>query len=253
MIDPLFEELAPIPSDSLNAAILPVGLAQRANSDDSLIAAIPIVQKIAQRKLINSWQTDIADLVQTVALRLFSWRMRYSERSNAMSPSDWDSFSARTAYNEINRHYSRHRGFVLPIDSINEIPAQEKVEGGTTAEVSSLVKIFWQEICSMSLRQRQALILCSQEFVVYLLADSVTDCELAKSLDLTIDEWNEIKERLPLSDLEIASISIEIAKNKMDRIARKETKEAKNLVSVAKSVKKARFEARTKLRRLIQQ
>jgi hypothetical protein len=97
MIDPLFEELAPIPNDSLKAAILPVGLVPRSNSDDSLIAAIPIVQKIAQRKLINSWQTEIADLVQTVALRLFSWRMRYAERSNAMSASDWDSFSARTA------------------------------------------------------------------------------------------------------------------------------------------------------------
>ncbi len=249
MIDPLFEELAPISSDSLKAAILTDVLAQRSNSDDSLIASIPIVQKIAQRKLINSWQTDIADLVQTVALRLLSWKMRYAERSKAMSPADWDSFSARAAYNEINRHYSKQNGLVLPIDTINEIPAQEKVEGGSTAEVSSLVRIFWQEICNMSLRQRHAIILFNQELVVYLLADSVTDFELAKSLNLKIDEWNEIKERLPLSDLDIASISQEMAKNKMDG---KRKNEAKNLVSAAKSVKKARFEARTKLRRLIQ-
>jgi hypothetical protein len=249
MIDPLFEELAPIPSDGVKAGLLPDAVAQRSKSDDSLIAAIPIVQKIVQRKLINSWQTEIADLVQTVALRLTSWKNRYAERSSVMSASDWDSFSARTAYNEVNRHFSRSSSLTLPIDAVYEIPSNEMVEGDSAAEVSSLVRRVWQEICSMSLRQRQALILCSQELVVYLLAASVTDDELAKILNLTIREWNEIKAILPLTDLEIAAISSEKAKSKMNR---SEIKRSKDLNSAAKSVKKARFEARTKLRRLIQ-
>lgn len=249
MIDPLFEELTQIPSNGVKAGLLPDALAQRSKSDDSLIAAIPIVQKIAQRKLINSWQTEIADLVQTVALRLTSWKNRYAVKSSLMSTADWDSFSARTAYNEVNRHFSRNSNTMLPIDAIYEIPSNEKVEGDSAAEVSSLVQRVWQEICCMSLRQRQALILCSQELVVYLLADSVTDSELAESLNLTIDEWYVIKAKLPLTDLEIAPISIEKAKRKM---IENETKRLRDLSIVAKSVKKARFEARTRLRRLIQ-
>jgi len=238
MIGSLFEDLQPIPNnedeDSQNAE----NLSYDADSDDYLLTALPVVQKIVRRKTVFSWQSEASDLVQGIALRLLNWRDRNPEKSEKMSPDEWQSFAAKTAYNEINRHYSDNSKInVVPLDSAYEC-AEETVAGQSETEVCSIVCEVWQGTCNLSLRQRRALIFGSQELVVYFLKIGITDEELAENLSLTMDEWESIKEKLPLMDIQIAEIL-------------KEKGNQKSVKAIANSIKKARHEARARLQKLL--
>ena len=209
----------------------------RADSDDYLLTALPVVQKIVRRKTVFSWQSEASDLVQGIALRLLKWRDKYREKSEEMSPDEWQSFAAKTAYNEINRHFSNNPLTDLPLDSVQEAATEKSLEGQSEAEVCSLALEVWQKICNLSLRQRQALLFGSQELVVYLLKAGITDEELAEHLNLTAQEWAEVKDRLPLKDFQIGEL--------LSKAGNRNTVEA-----IAKSMKKARHEARAKVRRV---
>ncbi len=237
MIGSLFENLQPIPKtediDSQNAE----DLSYDADSDDYLLAAIPVVQKIVRRKTVFSWQSEASDLVQAVALRLLNWRKKHQEKSEEMSKDEWQSFAAKTAYNEINRHFADNSLNDVSLDSVQEAATVEYLEGQSEVEVCSLTLEVWQKICSLSLRQRQALLFGSQELVIYLLKIGITDEELAEKLNLTMEEWAEIKNRLPLKNLQIAQILKELGNEN-------------TIEAIAKSMKKARHEARVKVRRV---
>lgn len=240
MIGSLFEDLQPIKqNDEKQESELTEELSFRTDSDDSLLATITVVQKIVRRKTVSGWQSEASDLVQGVVLRLLKWRDKYQEKSEEMSPDEWQSFAATTTYNEINRHYSNNSLTDVPLDSVQEATTMQSLEGQSEAEVCSLVLEVWQKICSLSLRQRQALLFGSQELVVYLLKAGITDEELAEKLNLTMKEWAEVKDRLPLKDFQIG----ELLKDSGNR---------KSVEAIAKSMKKARHEARLKVRRSIE-
>lgn len=238
MIGSLFENLQPIPKtedkDSQNAE----GLSYDADSDDYLLASLPVVQKIVRRKTVFSlWQSEASDLVQAVALRLLNWRNRNQEKSEEMSKDEWQSFAAKTAYNEINRQFADNSLNDVSLDSVQEAAAAEYLAGQSETEVFSLTLEVWQKICSLSFRQRQALLLGSQELVVYLLKIGITDEELAEKLNLTTGVWAEVKNRLPLKNVQIAELLKEIGNEN-------------SIEAIVKSMKKARHEARAKVRRV---
>ena len=139
--------------------------------DDSFLSVLSVVQKIVRRKVIpGSWASDGIDLVQGIVLRLLKWRDKYREKSVEMSVEEWKSFAARTAFNEINRHFSKRRIFTdVPDEPSSEFVARELVKGNSETEVCSLVRQVWLEICQLTLRQRQALLLSSPELIYYLL------------------------------------------------------------------------------------
>jgi hypothetical protein len=87
----------------------------------------------------------------------------------------------------------------------------------------------------MSLRQRRALLLHSQELIIYLLQSGISETDLAEALQFNENRWYEIREQLPLTDAQIAS----------------ETEGRSIRPATAGSVKKARYEARGKLEGLI--
>lgn len=234
MIGSLFENLQPIPQTEDKDSDLTEDLSYDADSDDYLLASLPVVQKIVRRKTVFSWQSEASDLVQAVALRLLNWRKRNLEKSEEMSKDEWQSFAAKTAYNEINRYFADNSLKDVSLDSVQE--AAESIEGQSEIEVFSLTFEVWQKICNISLRQRQALLFGSQELVIYLLKIGITDEELAEKLNLTIEEWAEVKNRLPLKSLQIAELLKEIGNEN-------------SLEAIAKSMKKARHEARAKVRR----
>jgi len=206
MIGSLFEDLQPIPNNEDKDSGLTEDFSYDADSDDYLLTALPVVQKIVRRKTVFSWQSEASDLVQGIALRLLSWRDRNQEKSEKMSPDEWQSFAAKTAYNEINRHYSDNsKKNVVPLDLAQEC-VEEIIQGQSETEVCSLVCEVWQGTCNLSLRQRRALLFGSQELVVYFLKIGITDEELAIGLSLTMDEWVSVKEKLPLMDIQIAKI-----------------------------------------------
>ena len=239
MIGFLFEKLQPIPEaediDSPNAE----DLSYRSDSDDYLLTALPVVQKIVRRKTVFSWQSEASDLVQAVALRLLNWRKKHQKKSEEMSKDEWQSFAAKTTYNEINRHFADNPLNNVSLDSVQEAAATEYIEGQSEIEVFSLTLEVWQKICSLSLRQRQALLFGSQELVIYLLKIGITDKELAEKLNLTTGVWAEVKNRLPLKNVQIAEL--------LQKIGNENSLEA-----IAKSMKKARHEARVKVRRAVE-
>lgn len=213
------------------------------NSENSFLAALHVVRKIVRRRFSVSEQPeDASDLEQGIVLRLLNWKEKYRERSEKMSEGDWESFAARTAYNETNRHFSKKAlsATEMPLDAAREIASSQPIAGDSRAELQSLAAFVWQEICRESLRQRRALLLQSRRLIVYLLTGGVRDEELARSLELTLDEWLEIKIRLPLSDASIARI---VGGGDTDDNQR-------DIESAIKSIKKARHKARGKLRNL---
>lgn len=210
------------------------------NSEDSFLTALPVVRKIVRRRFMLPRQAEALDLEQGIILRLLNWREKYPEKSEKMSEGDWESFAARTAYNETKRHFSKNAAGAahFPLDVADEIESPQSVAGDSDAEFQSLASFVWLETCQLSLRQRRALLLHSRRLIVYFLIGGITDEELARSLELSEEDWLEIKNNLPLPDASIA------------RYVRDRGDERRNLESIIKSIKKARHEARGKLRLL---
>ena len=229
MIESLLEEPPP-GNESVDIAVSSDGT----SSEGSLLRVLPMIELIVRRRYATSSGSRIPDLIQEIATRLWAWRRKYRNKSDKMSPSEWEAFAARAAYNELNRH-QLNDGKNLANISIDDVEVYEpSLEGRTKIEVFSLIRQFWQQICQLSLRQRRALLLHSQELVVYFMQSGITDRELAEILGLCDSDWNDIRDRLPLSDIQVAEISI---RGERLRKAR----------STARSIKKARYEARAKL------
>lgn len=212
-------------------------------SEESFLAALPVVRKIVRRRCLTApvgSATDASDLEQGIVLRLLDWRRKHHEKSEQMTEDEWKSFAARAAYNEINRLFTEGTDVeTIPLENIHEAADQTPIEGSASVEIYSLVQRFWQEICSLSLRQRRALLLHSQELIIHFLESGIEGGELAHVLEITEDEWSRILDRLPLSDIQIADLSRAGSNG-----------DGKNIESIAKSIKKARFEARGRLQKL---
>jgi DNA-directed RNA polymerase specialized sigma24 family protein len=216
---------------------------EETNADEPLLSALPVVQGIVRGKFAHSWRSDGIDLVQGIFLRLLKWRNKYREKSEKMSDEDWKSFAARTAFNEINRYFSKNRTFTeVPHEPSSEFLARELIKGNSGAEVCSIARQIWRKICELTLRQRRALIFGNREMVYYFLQCGITDENLAEVLNLPLEEWLQIKEKLPLDEKRIAAL---IQRQKATESG--SGKKTKNSVPL---VKKARYEAREKLRRL---
>lgn len=209
------------------------------HSENAFLAALPVVQKIVRSKTLFSLHSDTSDLVQSIALRLWKWREKYSEKSSEMSSDDWKSLAARTAFNEVNRHFSNKKfASNVPLEEASSVATSEFVEGNTNIEFYLLAREVWQEICRLSLRQRRALLLSSQELIYYLLKSGVTDEEMKEMLEITSGVWEDIKLEIPLPDARIAEVLQEMGNTK-------------NPESLRSSIKKARHEARYKLQELM--
>lgn len=212
--------------------------------DELLLAVLPTVQKIVRRRLFLH-TSDALDLVQAVAVKLLRWREKYVEKSEKMSPVEWQSFAARAAYNEVNDHFSKEaENSELPLEEAAVTAGNNfaSVEGETATEVQSLARLAWQGICNLSLRQRQALLLHSRELLVYFLQCGVGNRELAGVLNFAESRWDEIKSRMPLRDSQIANLSEAAV-----RSGRGDVKPTAN------SIKKARHEARARLQKIMGQ
>ena len=101
-----------------------------------------------------------------------------------------------------------------------------------------MVKTVWQGICRLSLYQRQALIFNSVDLVLYLFQFGIEEDELLAKLELTKESWERISTRMPLTDIEIAEIA-----NPNSANGQRST--------TAGAVKKARFDARKRLKELM--
>lgn len=236
MIESLFDQITSLPSDEAEKSDSPPKL----ESANAVVTALPIVRSIVNRKIRSSWHADASDLMQGITLRLLKWREKYHKKGSEMSPHEWESFAARTTYNEINRYFrSQKTAIFCPAEEAEVIVAQESAEGNTELEFISLANMVWQKICVLSLRQRRALLLNSQEVIIYFLKAGVEDREMIKVLEIESIDWDEVKCSLPLTDVQIAKLV-------------KKAGSKRSIEFLSRSMKKARHEARKKLRRLME-
>ncbi len=239
MIESVFEEInlakKSEPEERGDGGVMPE-LSAENDSEASLLAALPVIQKIIRRKITFPDHSDSSDIFQGIFLRLWNWRNKFREESRRMSPTEWESFAARTAYNEINRYFSSKNKKFVSLDEAREVASTNSMAGETNAEIESLARLIWQGICQLTLRQRRALLLQDRLSLMYLFLGGFGDQELATVLELTEEAWLEIKVKLPLSDLQISKFFGGGSR-------------APELN--ARSVKKARHEARIKLRTIL--
>lgn len=236
MTESFFEELPNLTDDERKGSSSPGNLPSAADADKPLLDSLSVAEKIIGRKFSSSWFA--ADLLQGIALRLLNWRSKNKVKSEDMSPQEWKSFAARTAFNEINRHHKKQKSLAeVPLEESSNYARIESPEGRSKAEESSLTLAGWQEICSMTLRQRRSLLFHSQKLVVYLIRNEISQEDIAASLEISLGCWMEVQKRITLSDANIAElIQIEDRRNGIEVSSR--------------SIKKARVEARRKLRRV---
>jgi DNA-directed RNA polymerase specialized sigma24 family protein len=238
MIESYFDESPPVAGEEPNNSKSAQDQHLEADPDDSWLDALREVKRIARRKSFSSWHREAADLVQEVALRLFKWRRNHKDKSRDMSPEEWRKFAAGAARNEIRRrHANRNLALEVPFDETAEFAAALSPEGQSAAERASLARAAWQEICTMTLRQRRALLFFSQKLHVLLLDSGIGDEEIAAALEISLEKWIETQKRISLSDSQIADLINEISSGK-------------TFGTSTRSVKKARAEARIKLRRV---
>lgn len=239
MIESLFEELSSRQKNKSGERDEFSESPDQKHSENAFLAALPVVQKIVRSKTLFSLHSDTSDLVQSIALRLWKWREKYSEKSADMSSDDWRSLAARTAFNEVNRHFSNKTlASNVPLEDASAVAASEFIDGNTEVEFYSLAHEVWQEICRLSLRQRRALLLSSQELIYYLLKSGVSDDEMKEILEITSVVWDNIVSELPLRDARIAEVLQKMGNTKNPELLRM-------------SIKKARHEARYKLQELM--
>lgn len=209
-------------------------------ADESFLAALPTIRKIVWRKLFSARQDEAPDLVQKVVLQLLTWRENNPDKIEEISAEEWQSFAAKATHHAVNRRLSSNENLTVPLDGAAEIPGDNFVVGNTATEVASLLPIFWQGICQLSLRQRRALLLNSESLLVLLRLNGISNRELSEILELSNDELPEIIAGLPLKDAQIAHLTA-TARNSKNQ----------NVNSLTRSIKKARHEARVKLQKLI--
>lgn len=109
-------------------------------SEESFLSALPVVRKIVRRRFVSFGQAEASDLEQGIVLRLLKWREKYPDISENMSSGDWESFAARTAYNETNRHFSKSAAGAahLPLNAASNVESYERLAGDSDAEFQSL-------------------------------------------------------------------------------------------------------------------
>lgn len=238
MIEPLITQGCASPQTGDKALGADAAIGEPNETNNRFLKVLTLVQKIVRGKLSSAQQAEAHDLTQIIALRLWSWRVRYPEKIERMTNDEWQQFAARTALNEIVRHFSRSsQREYEPLETAAAVAADSSVAGETETEASSLAGFVWQGICRLTVRQRRALVLSSPKLTILLLQKGVTDRMLSDSLEVEPDKWENIKDRLPLSDSSIAELRFN-DKTKQNRRKQQTT---------AQSVKKARHEARVQL------
>ena len=210
--------------------------------DESFLAVLPTIRQIVLRKLFRSKKDDAPDVVQKVIVQLLTWRKHNPEKIEEMTAEEWQLFAFKATHHAVKKRLPTGENLTEQLDETIEIPGDDSIAGNTAAEVSSLLSVFWQGICQLSLRQRRALLLGSDSLLVLLRFSGISNQELAESLELSESEMPEIINRLPLKD---ASIALLIADGD-DSNGKNQ-----NIGSLTRSIKKARHEARARLQKFI--
>jgi len=203
--------------------------------EGSFVSALALIWRVIYGRRYALPESDASDVAQEAALRLWKWSEKFQEKSTRMTITEWDSFTAKTAHNEINRYFSNQlRNKEVPLDN-GDLVLTGTPEGDANAEMFSLVRNVWQGICRLTLYQRRALLLNSAELLIFLMQFGINEPAIVASLEINEEDWLDISGRLPLPDREIAAIA-------------RSSKAMRDPEAATRAIGKARFDARRKLK-----
>lgn len=210
---------------------------QERRNDGFIREALTLIKLISTGRHSGLRESDVPDVTQETALRLWKWLEKFPEKSNGMSGEEWNSFTARSTYNEVYRHRSKLiKQNEVPLDDVPEV-TDINSSAESDVEMAILVCEVWQGICRLSLYQRRALLFHSAELLIYLMQFGVDEKHIAKALSFEEEEWRILSLQLPLTDIEIAKLV-----SGASDIATTD--------SAVRNIKKARHDARKKLGKL---
>lgn len=208
------------------------------SSEGFIPEAFKLIKLITNAHRTSLPAFDIPDVVQDTSLRLWKWHIKFRERSSGMSRDEWRSFTARSTYNEISR--SRTKSSRLKEVPLEFVPESEDKSQDAEAdlEIKELVLKVWQGICCLSVYQRRALLLHSAETLIYLMQYGISEERIASALSFDIAMWKGLSAQIPFTDVEIARLV-------------NENVGLVNSGEQVRNIKKARYDARKRLERLI--
>ncbi|MBX7173693.1 MAG: hypothetical protein K1X72_22175 [Pyrinomonadaceae bacterium] len=169
-----------------------------------------LIQKLVRGKLNDLYADYVEDVTQTVLLKLFKWRS--NRASLEITEDDWLKIVNVATQNAIKSFHSHKLRRELTTDDekldffAGEI-SQIYTEGNTEIEVRSLLTSLWNSFQNLPKRQKFALILHNENFILELLLNKCCSIsEIAKTLEISVNTLNNLLEKIPMSDDEIGNI-----------------------------------------------
>jgi len=176
--------------------------------DTYFLKTLPLIRRIAIRKLRGSYRDAVEGMIQRVALKLWRWKLRYPGKN--LSEDEWQRLANSATQNEVKNFYSSRLRKEISLSEISEeeIVVLNKTQthflGDTTAELRSLLVQLWTAMQQLSQRQKYALLLRNADYITDLIVNEVSSLnEIAESLSLSREELKEVIANLPLSDEQI--------------------------------------------------
>jgi hypothetical protein len=182
-----------------------------ARQDDYFLNTLPLIRRIAARKLRGHYHHAVEGIIQRVALKLWRWKLRYPQKE--LSADEWQRLANSATQNEVKNFYSSRLRKEISLSEISEEEivvlnkTQIEMPGDTSAELRSLQGQLWTAMQQLSVRQKYALLFRNADYIIDLIGNEVSSLrEIAAALELSTEELKEIIVNLPLSDERIKKL-----------------------------------------------
>lgn len=182
-----------------------------ADQERLMLDTIPVIKRIAGNKLSAPYYDSIEDITQKVLLKLWRWKSARNDKN--LTGEEWKKLANTATQNEVNTFYSHNSKKEIRLSDTEAIEEfffharDAKIEGNSKFEVYSILSCIWNILQSFTLRQKYALLLQNQEFIVDLIT---TGCckisDIADTLNLEKDILVRLIKQLPLPDEEICQV-----------------------------------------------
>lgn len=176
-----------------------------------MLESLAGVRKLVLFKLGSSHRDAAEDLMHRIFYKLWSWKTR---RGKVLERGEWQRLTRTAARSEINEYFSEKYRKDILFSQMDE-QSRETVFGIKSTNIvvedladvrSALIRI-WEAAQILTLRQRYAFVLQSDDFLLeFTAAGFCSRWELAAYFELGEDEMTDLLRLLPLSDGQIGEL-----------------------------------------------
>lgn len=181
--------------------------------ENYVLRALADVRKLVFYKLGSKHRDSAEDLLQRVFCKIWAWKIRHDK---TLEYDDWQRVTKTVVYREISEFfgekYTKDIVFSQMDTNLREAlfetqSFENALAGNTRAEVDSLLYIFWKRAQILTLRQRYAFVLGSEDFLVEFINTGYCGFkELAAYFEVTEEIFANILDFIPLSERQIGEL-----------------------------------------------